>query len=120
MTELPQIDAELVRNILVSFIRQEITRAGLTRAVVGLSGGLDSAVSCMLSAEALGPQNVLALMMPHRNSSPDSLDDQVVDQHDRSPRSRSITPPVSPGSGPLCPSAGAGSRGGSAAPILFA
>ena len=82
MTELPQIDAELVRNILVSFIRQEITRAGLTRAVVGLSGGLDSAVSCMLSAEALGPQNVLALMMPHRNSSPDSLDDarRVVEQ----------------------------------------
>jgi NAD+ synthase len=82
MTDLLRIDAELVRKILVSFIRQEITRAGLTRAVVGLSGGLDSAVSCMLSAEAVGPQNVLALMMPHRNSSPDSLADaqRVVEQ----------------------------------------
>ncbi len=82
MTEMPRIDAELVRKILVPFIRQEITRAGLTRAVVGLSGGLDSAVSCMLSAEALGPQNVLALMMPHRTSSPDSLDDarRVIEQ----------------------------------------
>jgi len=82
MTDLLRIDAELVRTILVSFIRQEITRAGLTRAVVGLSGGLDSAVSCMLSAQALGPHNVLALMMPHRTSSPDSLADaqRVVEQ----------------------------------------
>jgi NAD+ synthase len=69
------IDTDLVRKILVSFIRQEITRAGVSRAVVGLSGGLDSAVSCMLSAEALGAQNVLALMMPYKDSSPDSLAD---------------------------------------------
>jgi NAD+ synthase len=72
---LLSIDTDLVRKILVSFIRQEITRAGVSRAVVGLSGGLDSTVSCMLSAEALGAQNVLALMMPHKSSSPDSLAD---------------------------------------------
>jgi len=72
---LLSIDTDLVRKILVAFIRQEITRAGVSRAVVGLSGGLDSAVSCILSAEALGAQNVLALMLPHKSSSPDSLAD---------------------------------------------
>jgi len=42
--------------------------------VVGLSGGIDSALSCFLAAEALGPQNVLAVRMPYRNSAQDSLD----------------------------------------------
>jgi len=46
----------------------------LTRAVIGLSGGIDSALSCALAAEALGPQNVLAVRMPYQSSSPDSLE----------------------------------------------
>ncbi len=68
------INTELVRRILTGFIRSEITRMGFQRAVINLSGGLDSAVSCFLAAEALGPQNVLALCLPYRTSSPESLE----------------------------------------------
>ena len=68
------IDTALVRKILVEFLRQEIGKVGLSRAVVGLSGGIDSALSCYLAVEALGAQNVLAIRMPYRASSPDSLE----------------------------------------------
>lgn len=75
------INTELARKILTGFIRTEITRAGISHAVVGVSGGLDSALSCYLAAEALGPENVLAVRMPYRTSSPDSLEDaqKVID-----------------------------------------
>jgi len=69
------INPALTRKILTGFIKSEITRVGFTRAVIGLSGGIDSAVSCALAAEALGPQNVLAVRMPYKSSSPDSLED---------------------------------------------
>jgi NAD+ synthase len=68
------IDVNQVRRTLVDFLRTEIARAGLTRGVVGLSGGLDSALACFLTAEALGPENVLAICMPFRTSSPKSLE----------------------------------------------
>ncbi len=67
------INTALVRRILVGFIRREITRAGFQRAVVGVSGGVDSALVCFLAAEALGPENVLAVRMPYRTSSPESF-----------------------------------------------
>jgi len=69
------IDPDLARRILTGFLRSETTRAGFARGVVGLSGGLDSALTCYLAAEALGPQNVLAVRLPHAGSSPDSLED---------------------------------------------
>jgi NAD+ synthase len=69
------INPELARKILTGFIKSEVTRAGFSRAVVGLSGGIDSAVACALAAEALGPDNVLAVRMPYKSSSPDSLED---------------------------------------------
>ncbi len=68
------INTDLVRRILVGFIRREITRAGFQRAVVGVSGGVDSALVCFLAAEALGPENVLAVRMPYRTSSPQSFE----------------------------------------------
>jgi NAD+ synthase len=68
------IDTELARKILTGFIQTEISRAGFKRAVLGLSGGLDSALTCYLAAEALGADNVLAVRMPYRTSSQDSLD----------------------------------------------
>lgn len=68
------IDTDLARKILTGFLHTEITRAGFGRAVVGLSGGVDSALSCYLAAEALGPENVLAVRMPYRSSSPDSME----------------------------------------------
>ncbi|MBE9523758.1 MAG: NAD+ synthase [Chloroflexi bacterium] len=68
------INTTLTRQILVGFIQSEIRRVGFQRAVIGLSGGIDSALSCFLSAEALGPENVLAVRMPYKSSSPDSLE----------------------------------------------
>jgi NAD+ synthase len=69
------IHTDLARKILTGFIKSEITRVGLSRAVIGLSGGIDSAVSCALASEALGPENVLAVRMPYKTSSADSLTD---------------------------------------------
>lgn len=68
------INTKLVKRILTSFIRTEVTRAGFQRVVLGLSGGVDSAVSCFLAAEALGPENVLAIRMPYKTSNPESLE----------------------------------------------
>jgi NAD+ synthase len=76
------IDVALAERWLVAFLRDElIERRGVTKAVLGLSGGVDSAVVACLCARALGPQNVYAVRMPYRTSSPDSLLDaqRVVD-----------------------------------------
>lgn len=77
-----KLNCELVAKICESFIQDELGKAGFTHVVVGLSGGIDSAVSCYLAARALGPQNVWAIMLPYQTSSPESLADaqQVVDQ----------------------------------------
>jgi NAD+ synthase len=63
----------LLRRILVAFIRDEVRKVGIERVVVGLSGGVDSSVSAVLAAEALGPQNVLGIEMPYKTSSAESL-----------------------------------------------
>lgn len=68
------INTDVARQILTGFIRSEVRRMGFTRAIINLSGGLDSALSCVLAAEALGPENVLALRLPYRTSSQDSLE----------------------------------------------
>jgi NAD+ synthase len=73
MTDLT-INTDVARTILTGFIRSELTRAGYARAVINLSGGLDSALSCALAAESLGAENVLALRLPYRTSSPESLE----------------------------------------------
>jgi len=76
------INTDVAHQILTNFIRSEVSRVGFTRAVINLSGGLDSALSCMLAAEALGPENVLALRLPYRSSSSDSLEHAqlIIDQ----------------------------------------
>jgi len=68
------INTETVRQILTGFIHSEISRVGFTRAVVNLSGGLDSSLSCYLAAEAMGAENVLAVRLPYKSSTPDSLE----------------------------------------------
>ena len=68
------MNTDTVRQILVSFIHSEISRVGFSRAVVNLSGGLDSSLSCYLAAEAMGAENVLALRLPYKSSTPDSLE----------------------------------------------
>jgi NAD+ synthetase len=80
--EPPAIDAALAADWLVAFLRDEmIERRRIPRAVIGLSGGVDSAVTAYLCARALGPQNVYAIRMPYRTSSSASLSDAqlVVD-----------------------------------------
>ena len=69
------INAQLVTEILTRFIRSEITRTGFERAVLGLSGGIDSSVVAFLAARALGPKNVLVVTMPYKTSSDATRDD---------------------------------------------
>jgi len=69
-----EIDAPLVERWLVAFIRDEMRRRGFERAVVGLSGGVDSAVTTYLAAKALGPSNVIAVRLPYQTSSASSLE----------------------------------------------
>jgi NAD+ synthase len=69
-----RLDCDTVRKILTGFIDNEVRKAGFERVVVGVSGGVDSALSVSLAAEALGPQNVWAILMPYRTSSPESVE----------------------------------------------
>ncbi|MBT5532079.1 NAD(+) synthase, partial [Candidatus Poribacteria bacterium] len=68
--------------ILRGFIADEVRKVSIAGVVVNLSGGIDSAVSTVLAAQALGPENVTALMLPYETSHPDSLADaeDLVDQ----------------------------------------
>lgn len=72
----PSINPELAATWLEAFLQDELTaQRGLRRAVVGLSGGVDSAVTAFLCARALGAENVYGVRMPYRHSSPASLTD---------------------------------------------
>ncbi len=78
----PGIDPEVTTHWLVAFLRDELLgRRGIARAVIGLSGGVDSAVTAFLCARALGSQNVYAFRLPYRTSHPSSVSDAqlVVD-----------------------------------------
>ncbi|MBL8061976.1 MAG: NAD+ synthase [Anaerolineales bacterium] len=92
------LNTDLARDILSGFIKSEITRVGLSRAVIGLSGGLDSALSCALAVAALGRENVLAVRMPYKASSKDSLDHAqlLIDQLDIPNKTIEITDMVEP------------------------
>jgi NAD+ synthase len=71
MIQIPT-NTGLLREILIAFIGNEVRKTGLSRIVVGLSGGVDSALSAILAAEALGPKNVLGILMPYKSSNSDS------------------------------------------------
>ncbi len=90
------IDGPLLEQWLVQFIRDEFSRRNFTRAVVGLSGGVDSAVTAYLAARALGRENVVGVSMPYCTSSADSLTHAglVVDALGISSRTVDITKPV--------------------------
>lgn len=76
--ELPVPDrTELIYKALITGIRDYFGKSGLKKAVLGLSGGIDSAVVLCLAADALGSENVTALLMPSRYSSAESVDDAV-------------------------------------------
>jgi NAD+ synthase len=92
------INTDVARQILTKFIRSEVTRVGFQRVVINLSGGLDSALSCALAAEALGPENVVALRLPYRTSSTESLDHAqlMIDQFKVQSETIDITGMVDP------------------------
>jgi NAD+ synthase len=93
-----RINTDLAHKILVLFLRDAVTKVGFKRAVLGLSGGIDSALSAYLIAEALGPENVLAVRMPYKTSSQGSLDDAqaVIDALGIQSDTIEITPMVDP------------------------
>jgi NAD+ synthase len=66
------LNTETVRTLLVEFLRDEAMKAGFHNAVLGMSGGVDSAVVAFLAAEAFGPEHVRAVLMPYRTSDPQS------------------------------------------------
>jgi len=71
----PQEPIASVHEALVLGLRDYIRKCGFAKVVVGLSGGVDSAVTCALAAEALGPENVLGVLMP----SPYTARESIVD-----------------------------------------
>ncbi len=92
------IDTDLAIQVLARFVRNELTKVGFQHAVLGLSGGIDSAVSCYLAARAMGPENVLALRLPYATSSPTSLEHAqlIIDDLGINGETIDITPIVNP------------------------
>ena len=92
------INTDLARRIIVNFIHQEVYQNGFKRAVIGVSGGIDSALSAFLAVEALGAENVLGIRMPYETSSPESLADadKVIEQLGIPHQTIEITPMVQP------------------------
>ena len=80
-TEL-EIDTDVARRIIGEFIRGQLRQAGFDKAVLGLSGGIDSALVAYLTAEAIGADRLLCVLMPYRTSSPASrADAETVVRH---------------------------------------
>lgn len=76
------IDTAVVERILVGFLREEVHKVGFERVVLGLSGGIDSALSAALAQRALGAENVVPVIMPYRSSNPESeRDARAVCEH---------------------------------------
>jgi NAD+ synthase len=85
-------------KVLEVFLRDELHRTGLTKAVIGLSGGVDSALSTYLTVRAIGAENVHCVMMPYKTSSAESLTDakKIIDALGVSHETVEITPMVEP------------------------
>jgi NAD+ synthase len=81
MFELPAelaIDTDVARRVIADFIRSQLRQAGFERCVLGLSGGIDSALVAYLVAEAIGPERLLGVLMPYRTSSAASRTDAAT------------------------------------------
>ena len=91
------LDLDLVEKTLIEFIRDEVRRRrGFERVVVGVSGGVDSAVSLALACKALGPENVYGFCLPYRTSSQESLEHAalVLDMTQAQARTIEISDPI--------------------------
>ena len=74
---IPAPDVEQIYNALILGIKDYFRKSGFSKAVLGLSGGIDSAVVCALAAEALGADNVMAVLMPSKFSTDHSIQDAL-------------------------------------------
>ena len=97
--ELPselEIDTGVARRVIGEFIRSQLRQAGFERAVLGLSGGIDSALVAYLVSEAIGADKLLCVLMPYRTSSPASRGDaeEVVQRLGAASEVVDITPMV--------------------------
>jgi len=101
------IEPEWTTRILERFVTAEVGRTGRQRVVVGLSGGVDSAVAATLAVRALGPSRVACLLMPYRTSSPDSVRDarEAAERLGVAHETLDITPVVE-GFTAICPDPG--------------
>jgi NAD+ synthase len=90
------IHTEFVENTLTQFIASQLKQAGFTKTLMGVSGGIDSAVSLYLSARAVGPENVLALMMPYKTTPAEAMEDAqlMIDELGVQSKTIDITAPV--------------------------
>jgi NAD+ synthase len=75
MNELPQIDAWRVEKFLSEFIREYTEKAGKEKVILGISGGIDSALVAALAREALGPRRVVGLILPYHSTPPEEARD---------------------------------------------
>lgn len=77
-----EIDPQAIATILEAFVREEVAKAGFEKTVIGLSGGIDSALAAAITVAALGAENLHGIMMPYKSSNPQSLKDaEAVAEH---------------------------------------
>jgi len=72
---LPDIDCGRIVKKLTDFIKFELSKTGLGRLVLGISGGLDSALVAFLSVKAVGPNNLVGVILPYKTSNPRNVKD---------------------------------------------
>lgn len=92
------LDLAKTRDMLVNFLRDEVHKIGFKKVILGLSGGIDSALVAFLAAEAFGPENVYTVMMPYKTSSRESVEhaELVVKATGIHAKKVEITPMVDP------------------------
>ncbi len=92
------LELNLVEEILVNFLREEAKKVGFSKVILGLSGGIDSALVAYLAAKAFGPENVLGILMPYKTSSKESVEHAKLVVEDLGIKSKliEITPMVEP------------------------
>lgn len=92
------LDLAKTRDMLVNFLRDEVHKIGFKKVILGLSGGIDSALVAFLAAEAFGAENVYTVMMPYKTSSKESVEhaELVVKATGIHTKKVEITPMVDP------------------------